>query len=125
MLFKLNVGTVSGQNIGQPSFTLPPSIVVDRIREAIRIVAGINGRILSYNFADSAGGDWEPETIVVAIVRLGCPTMIDEVCRAAAVYARQDCVASVSLDDDTIKGLTFHPDYSGEEYTFDPAYFVN
>jgi len=125
MIFKLNVGTVSGKNIGQPSFTLPPRVVVARIRESIRIVAGESGKILSYNFVESDGGDWEAETIVVAIVKLECPTLIDDLCRCVAVYSRQDCIASISLDDDTIQGLTFHPDYDGEIFDFNPAYFVN
>ena len=125
MLFKINVGTVSGKNIGQPSFTLPPTIVVNRIAESLRIVTGNTGRVISYRFVESEGGDWDAETIVVATIDIPAATWIDEICRCVAVYARQDCVASVALGDDTIQGLTFHPNYTGEIFDFDPAYFVN
>lgn len=124
MLFKLNVGTVSGSNIGQPKHELPPSVTLNRINESLRIVTEGKGRIVSYRFVESSGGDWPPEIIVVATIELPSATWIDEVCRCVAVYARQDCVASIGIDDDTIQGLTFHPDYSGDEFEFDPAYFI-
>lgn len=124
MLFKLNVGTVSGENIDQPKHELPPSIVVNRIAESLRIVTGDAGRVISYRFEKSDGGDWDAETIVVATIDIPSATWIDEVCRCVAVYARQDCVASIGIDDETIEGLTFHPNYSGQEFSFDPAYFI-
>ena len=124
MLFKLNVGTVSGANIGQPKHELPPAVTLNRIHESLRIVTEGRGQIVSYRFVESGGGDWPPEIVVVATIDLPSANWIDEVCRCVAVYARQDCVASIGIDDETIRGLTFHPDYDGQEFEFDAAYFV-
>ena len=126
MLITLNIGTVKGINHGSYKEQMT-------IEDTLNLVAdelSLAGLRFSLRKTMSMGGDWNPETIVVAEVNCRINHPNDDI--GSLWFALQELVRITDQDAIAVHGINhvdggfvlFHPNYEGERYDFNVDYFV-
>ena len=128
-MYKINVGTIHGKNVPQGSAQRcpkSPEAIVGIIEYVLSDYHGTE--LVGFKVAESGGGDWEAEKIVVAEIDPGSFTLerISGIVRRICLIANQDSVAVLHEASDT-GWLHWNDECSTPESDrpqFDLSYFV-
>ncbi len=119
----MNIGTINGTQHNEAGEQRTDREQYDTIIQTLTRY----GLSFGIREAVSDGGDWDPETIFVVKIRLLTEVCLDDSWRAMkrlVTRCRQDAIAIDGIDQIDGGTILFHPNYNGERYLFNRAYFI-
>ena len=114
MIVRINLGMANAQSYGIDYLNL-----VALLQSSVKNCGDVTATCTKL----SDGGDWQPESILIAEIETSDIQSVNRSLEALAVVLDEDSIAVSVLGNEGY--LIWNPNYSGEKYDFNSNYFLN